>query len=382
MLPNVQNIPLKACAGLCLALVSLSGCATLPISGPTSGRIQQQEKSDKNDIGFRIEEITPQIVADLDAVPTAQAIALSSLASGWVPQRTDVIRRGDTLTISIFEVGFALFGGLTALDTKIENMPGNAQRVGIRVDDDGSVSLPYIGNLAVAGLTPDQVQGRIEARLRGLSQSPQALVAIADSVENSVYISGSIARSGRYRLSAGREQLLDLIALAGGPNVEIDNVELHIVRTGRVATARLSGLHTEDADNIILAPGDRIELVNKPRSFTVFGASDRISQMPFGIGTVTLADAIARAGGPADTRANPKGVFLFRYVKKQDNTEEPVIYRLNMMNAQNYFLAQRVVMRDKDLIYFSNASANLPTKLVSIINQLVSPAVTAKVLTQ
>jgi polysaccharide export outer membrane protein len=353
------------------------------MSGPTAGRIERHAKANENTIDFRIESISPEAVAILNASSPDAEGALSALAAGWQPQRSDIIRQGDMLTISIFEVGFTLFGSTaTALDSKLENTPGNAQRVGIRVDDQGNLSLPYIGKLTVAGSTPEEVQTRIEARLRGLSQNPQALVLVTDSIENSVYISGSIARPGRFRLSAGQERILDLVTLAGGPSAEADNIELHVVRGQRTADIRLGTLHAEEADNIALAPGDRIELINKPRTFTIFGASDRVSQMPFGVGTVSLAEALARAGGPSENRADPKGIFLFRYIKKADGTDDPVIYRIDLMDAQNYFLAQRLTMRDKDLIYFSNAPANIPTKFISILNQLISPVVTARILTQ
>ena len=353
------------------------------MSGPTANKIEHLAKADTNVIGFRIENISPEAIAALDAASPIAEGALSSLAVGWQSQRSDIIRPGDILNISIFEVGFTLFGSaVTALDTKLENTPGNAQRIGIRVDDQGDVSLPYIGKLTVAGLTPEEVQAHIEVRLTGLSQNPQALVLVTDSIQSSVYVSGAIARPGRFRLEPGQERILDLVTLAGGPTAETDNIELHVVRGQRTADIRLGALHAEDEDNISLAPGDRIELINKPRSFTVFGASDRVSQIPFGVGSVSLAEALARAGGPSDNRANPKGVFLFRNIKRPDGTDDPVIYRINLMDPQNYFLAQRLTMRDKDLIYFSNAPANIPTKFISILNQLISPVVTARILTQ
>lgn len=360
--------------------LTLSGCATLPISGPTAGRIANDAKSEKNTLGFKITEFTPASLADESApVPTA---SLGELAVGSVSQPVNIIRAGDSLTISIFEVGFSLFGGAMPLDARVENATANAQRVGIRVDDQGRISLPYIGTLGVSGLTPEQLERAIEGRLLGLSQSPQAMVAIADSIANSVYVSGTIARPGRVPLTSARERVLDLVALAGGPTTDVDNVELRLVRNGRSAETRLGALRAEAADNIELAPGDRIELANKPRTFTVFGASDRVSQIPFGAGDVTLADALARAGGPSDNRADPKGVFLFRFVRRPDNSEEPVIYRINLMTPESYFLAQRFAMQDKDLLYFSNSPSNLPTKFISVLNQLFSPVVTARFLTQ
>ena len=60
----------------------------------------------------------------------------------------------------------------------------------------------------------------------------------------------------------------------------------------------------------------------------------------------------------------------------------PTIYRINMLRPSSYFLAQNFVMRDKDVLYVANAKANRPAKLIGILNQLITPVVTAKVLTQ
>jgi polysaccharide biosynthesis/export protein len=39
-------------------------------------------------------------------------------------------------------------------------------------------------------------------------------------------------------------------------------------------------------------------------------------------------------------------------------------------------------VRDKDVIYFANAEINPPAKFISLLNQLISPVVTARILTR
>ncbi|WP_233503476.1 hypothetical protein [Sphingomonas psychrotolerans] len=51
----------------------------------------------------------------------------------------------------------------------------------------------------------------------------------------------------------------------------------------------------------------------------------------------------------------------------------PVIYRLNMLRPESYFVSQRFAMRNGDVIYIANARSNQAAKLVQIINQLFSP---------
>jgi polysaccharide export outer membrane protein len=52
-----------------------------------------------------------------------------------------------------------------------------------------------------------------------------------------------------------------------------------------------------------------------------------------------------------------------------------VVYHINMMNPGSFFLAQNFAMRDKDVLYFGNARANQPSKVVQLISQLFSPVV-------
>ena len=127
---------------------------------------------------------------------------------------------------------------------------------------------------------------------------------------------------------------------------------------------------------------DLVYLTHDPPSFTAFGAVQRIGEYPMRANEVTLAEALGRAGGIADTQANAAGVFLFRYedprmVARFDPTVTldyknrapiPVIYRIHMRRAQAYFLTQSVVMRDKDVIYIANAAGRELGKFIGILN--------------
>ena len=176
------------------------------------------------------------------------------------------------------------------------------------------------------------------------------------------------------------ETIMIVPSIAGGSSVEIEDADIRLLRGDKSVGIRLSDLQLDPSSNLILAPGDRVELIKSPRSFTVFGASDKVSQVPFGTRTVSLSEAIARAGGPSDQRANPRRIFLFRFENDAGQQAQPVIYRLDMMDPQSYFLSQMFAVNDKDVIYFSNASSNLPTKFLNLVNLVFGPIITARVL--
>jgi len=91
---------------------------------------------------------------------------------------------------------------------------------------------------------------------------------------------------------------------------------------------------------------------------------------------MSLAEAIASAGGANPNLGDPAAIFVFRYVPDAEGILQPVVYHLNMMRTRSYFLAQRFAMQDGDVLYFGNAKANQPSKAIQLISQLFSPILT------
>ncbi len=367
---------------VCTAML-LAGCASLPSNGPTARAIIKQSKAADGTAKFKIIDL------DLGAVDSqnyadapAEGPSLGQLASEG---RNDLVGSGDVLKISIYEIGVTLFGSGNSF-------AGGSAQVGgadpsaraqafpdVVVTAKGDISLPYLGSIAVAGLTAEQIEQRITAAMAGKSQDPRAHVVVGTSITNNVVVSGAVGKPGRVPLTLGRERLLDAIAAAGGSQATADDTVVRFSRGSTAIEQRLGTIRSASIDDLVLHPGDRIELIRRPKTYTVFGAVARIQQVPFEISRVSLAEALARAGGPNDAQADASAIFLFRYREDAaSGTEEPVIYRLNMLRPDSYFLAQRFAMRDKDVIYIANASSNQPSKLVNIINQLFTPFLLAR----
>lgn len=368
---------------LLAATCLISGCASLPTNAPTVRSINQSATGKENTIGFKIVDIDAQIVANPPARNEIGLLQLGAMSSIPTPARTDQIRQGDVLNIAIYEVGVSLFGGTAAMagaGGDIRTPTAGTQAIAAQVRDDGSITLPYVGTLRADDTYPDVLAERIRQRLKPLSQSPQVQVAIAQSVQNVAYVSGAVSRPGRVPLTAAREHLLDVIAIAGGAQsttAGADGLDLdvHLVRGDKAVSVRLGDLRPEDLANLVVLPGDRIELRRAARTFTAFGATERVSQIPFSAEKVSLAEAIARATGPADSRANARGVYLFRIERDSAGKMlQPTVYHIDMMKPQSYFLAQMFEMQDKDVILFANSRANLAQKMAALLGNLFSPA--------
>jgi len=377
--------------GILFLALALSGCATLPSNAPTVGEIKKAAKTSASaPIPYSLVQIDADVVRHLATSQIPGLLQLNALASDPSPDRADLIRRGDTVTVAIFEVGVSLFGATNgainadaarAADSAHAPTAG-AQTLVLPVREDGNIELPYIGTVQAAGTYPEMLAATIKERMRKLSESPDVAVTITDSLKNAVYIGGAVTRPGRLRLTAAHEHLLDALALAGGSPQDVNELQVTLVRGAHTVSVPLNQISAGDAANVVLLPGDRISLERARPSYTVFGATDRVSQITFDARTVNLAEAVARAAGPADSRANPRGVYVFRLEKADDGTPRAVIYQLNMLRPDTYFIAQMFPMRDKDVILFANSSTNAVQKAIGLLSQLFSPVVAVRAATQ
>lgn len=371
-------------AGAVSLLALLSGCATLPSSGPTARQVERGANSKEATIHFAVVELDGKAMRDLaEAGLPADGGPIAALAREG---RVDAIGPGDELQITVYEVGMTLFGGtanFTGGSAVSDIDPSaKARSVGtVVVAADGTIRLPYVGRLSVAGSTPYDVQRMIEQALHGKSQSPQAMVQVISSTHNSAYIYGDVMRAGRVPLTVARESLLDAIAASGGGKATSVDTIVRVTRGGQSAEMRLADIRAGAPSDIPLLPGDRVELIAQQRSFSAFGAT-RVSEVPFLSPRVSLAEALARVGGPTDTQADPSAVFLFRYDPVAIAAgKPPTIYRLNLMKPESYIVAQNVVMHDKDLIYIANSASGPVTKFIGVLNQLFAPVFTVRALT-
>lgn len=353
-------------------LAGLAGCSTLPTSGPTGKQIRQSALAPEDGLPIRMIEVTT--AADL---PVAMANAPKAALSDLAPPPTDMIGPGDVLDINIYEAGVSLFSGSTPASQVAANPGVQVQKLPpSRVDDAGEIVIPYAGKLHVLGHTIGEVEAKIQRSLRGLSQNPRVIVTLNQAITNSVIVGGEVAKPGRLVLQTNRETLSDVIALSGGYRGSARDLTLRVVRRNENVDIRINDLVENPLLDVRAYPGDRLMLINNPRTFSVLGAPGRVEQLPFTRSSVSLAEAVATAGGANPGLGDPAAIFLFRYVTNEQGVEEPVVYHVNMMKTGAYFVTQRFFMRDKDVLYFGNAAANQPSKLFQLISQLFTPLMT------
>jgi polysaccharide export outer membrane protein len=198
----------------------------------------------------------------------------------------------------------------------------------VRVLGDGTVTLPLLGNVSVAGLTVREVEAEIARTLADgkLVNDPQVSIFVAESVSGSVTVQGAVAKPGVYALF-GQRTLLEVLGQAGGLNRErgADILVLRRAEAGQQESLQIDATRlVEEGDvslNIQLRPGD-IVMVPVARSLRVYvtGAVSRPGAVEYSSSEgITVLQAVTAAGGPTE-RANLKNVTLRR--RRADGTEE------------------------------------------------------------
>ena len=98
---------------------------------------------------------------------------------------------------------------------------------------------------------------------------------------------------------------------------------------------------------------------------------------------ISLAEGLAKAGGLSDAVADPASVFLYRGevrevaeqlgvdCSKFEGPIIPVIYSVNFRDPAGYFLATKFQMRNKDVIFASNAIAVESAKVMNYLRLIV-----------
>lgn len=148
-------------------------------------------------------------------------------------------------------------GALDVLDISVFQVPELTKSV--QVADTGTINLPLIGEVAVAGKTAQQVERDLTAKLGAkYLQNPQVTVFVKEYNSHQVTIQGEIKKPGVFPLK-GTTSLLQLIALAGGFEANSDSTVLILRQTNgkrSAATFNVSAIQKGRADDPVLQSGD------------------------------------------------------------------------------------------------------------------------------
>lgn len=374
-----SKIGLRGLSALAAAVLA-TGCTSFGASGPSSRAVLGSDQRSLANAQISVVELTDDVAR---LVIANSGKASFSDAFGETTPQGALIGAGDVLEVMLWEAPPAvLFGNLSA--GVLSRAPTTSQGLSLPgqvVDENGLISVPFAGSIVAAGRTPAQIEREIVVRLKGKAHLPQAAVRLVSNQATNVTVVGDVPNSGRIPLSPKGERLLDVLAAAGGAKQAVSKTVVQVTRGNRVTSMPLEAVIGDPRQNIVVQPDDIVTVSFQPYSFIAFGATGSNNELPFEATGINLAQAMGRVGGLRDDRADIRGVFIFRLEdpaalagKLPENArltpdgKLPVIYRLDLKDPGSLFVAQSFPMRNRDVLYVSDAPLADVQKFMNMVS--------------
>lgn len=186
-----------------------------------------------------------------------------------------------------------------------------------RVDTDGTISMPYLSRVQLAGLSLAEAQDKITTLLKaGFIRNPQVRIEVDQFKARNVLVTGEVRTPGKVTLPGTTMSLLEALALAGSPtqNASNDVLVMHPPKPGEKAPEPIM-VNRKDLElgkvgrDLVLQDGD---IVNVPvaKRFYISGFIKNPGSFVLDTGT-TVAQAIILAGGLND-RGSDRRITIIR----------------------------------------------------------------------
>lgn len=130
------------------------------------------------------------------------------------------------------------------------------------VRPDGMISMPLVGDIRAAGLTPQQLSNEIATRLEKFILAPHVSVVLSEIHSKVVYTLGEVGKKGPIEMTPGMT-LLQAISSAGGLTDYANKKKIYILRSEagnqvKIPVRYKQALKGDGKLNLVLQPGDTI----------------------------------------------------------------------------------------------------------------------------
>jgi len=313
--------------------------------------------------GFAVHRVGRAFLPELASWPATGAAP----AHDWIAHRpgpaSATIAAGDRLSLVVWDPE----------ENSLLSAPGQ-KMVDLRaaqVSPEGTIFAPYLGEIAVAGRSPEAARAHIQTYFEQIVPSAQVQLEHQPGRGNSVDLVGGVASPGSVPLTDGRLTVLGLLAQGGGVRANIANPQLRLIRGGRVWRTSLDRLAEDPSLDTTLRGGDKLIVEEDTRRFLALGATGRETEVAFPRDRLSALEAVSLSGGVNDSRANLKGLLVLREyppeaVVSPDPEGRPqggptaprTVFVLDLTNADGLFSAGRFAIHDGDVILATESAVS------------------------
>jgi polysaccharide export outer membrane protein len=210
-----------------------------------------------------------------------------------------------------------------------------------RVAESGTITMPLIGSVRVAGLSTAEVEQTLARRFidGGFLRQPQVSVLIMEYMSQKVSVLGHVSKPGQYSLRAA-SRVLDVLAEAGGVIAQTASDYATLIRAdGSKLELSLDALFRGDPEqNVTVQGGDRL-YVPRAEHFYIYGQVNRPGQYRLER-NMTLSRAISAGGGLTSRGTERRAV-----VKRRDADGK----------EQEYSIRPSDVLKPDDVVFIKES---------------------------
>jgi polysaccharide export outer membrane protein len=180
---------------------------------------------------------------------------------------------------------------------------------------------------------------------------------------------GAVAAPGRAAIPSGGIRLLDLLAQAGGTSQSPWEIKVGVQRASASATLSLSEVFARPQNNIVILPGDIVNVTHIPRRFAVYGGVVQPGNVEIPLEKAHLAYLLAEVGGLNDNVAQARSVYVFRpsIPANRDGAPVGLAYRLDFSKPDAFLLAGMFRLEPTDITYIESADGADFQRFASVI---------------
>lgn len=348
----------------CAAALAIAGCGITPRGAALQSEVLRESSREAPSF-----EVVPVTRANMPLIASWPRTGWEN-QFGWPGTSTgsnvNVIQTGDKVDIVIWDSQEN-----SLITSEAEKA---APLTGVEVGANGSVFVPYVGQVFIRGMTPEMARGKIQDEMIQIAPSAQVQLSLTQGRANSVELVGGVDAPGTFPMPSRNYKVLGLIADGGGIVPTLRNPRVRLIRGDTTYETSADSLLQNGQRNTLLLPGDTVIVQQDNHSFTALGAAGSEDLVYFPKDDLSAMEAVTLMGGLQDYRADPKGVLVLREYSvrhlRSDGSApsmQQVVFTFDLTSADGLFAAKQFRVNPGDTVLATESPIPAASSVLGLV---------------